>query len=92
MHLSRKNYNIILFALLFIVILIYSSNNFNRIKYFINNIKNSFSNIPYDKENNKFRIIDIQGNKFIKPYENKVRLDELRRRRTDSPDSSSESK
>ena len=26
---------------------------------------------------------------FIKPYENKVRLDELRRRRTGSPDSSS---
>jgi hypothetical protein len=71
MYLTKRNIYILLFAYVFIVILIYSSNNFNGINYFINGIGNFFygdNNVPNEKNN--FKILGFPGNKFIKPYKN----------------------
>jgi hypothetical protein len=66
MFLSKRNIYIFLFSYVSILILFYSSTNFNSIIYLAGNIKNFF----YNGNNNDFKIIDIKNNQYIKLYKN----------------------
>jgi hypothetical protein len=69
MQLTKRNIYILLFSYIFILILIYSSTNFNGINYLIKDIKNFFSNDVESKDNNDFKIINVYDNKYLKPYQ-----------------------
>jgi hypothetical protein len=68
MYLTKRNIYILLFSYIFILILIYSSTNFNGINYLIKDIKNFFFDDGKSTENNDFKIINIFDNTYLKPY------------------------
>ncbi len=70
MFLSKRNIYILLFLYVFILILFYSSINFDRINYLTDSIKSFFYWDRGSKGNNDFKIIEINSNRYIKPYKN----------------------
>ncbi len=68
MQISKRNIYILLFSYIFILILIYSSTNFNPINYLTDYVKKFSSGQQSAGQNNNFTIIDVFNSNFFKPY------------------------